>query len=82
MERAEIEKEAARLRERLVNHPHPYAHGALYAAQQALDWVLNPHLSASPAESILRFQGVSTDCRHSGHSEPSSKTNAEFSGGG
>lgn len=63
MDIAQIEAEAARIRERLVNHPHSYEHSALYSAQQALAWVLNPDL-ASPLDAVLRFQGVSTGCCH------------------
>ncbi len=50
-----IEAELARIRERLVNHPHPLEHGALYAAQQALDWVLRPTLAAAPFDMITGF---------------------------
>lgn len=59
-----VEAELARLRERLVNHPHPYEHGALYAAQQALEWVLRPEISAAPHDAIIgiQFPAVSRDC--------------------
>lgn len=70
----QIEAEAARIRERLVSHPHPYEHGALYAAQQALAWVLNPDLSASPVDAILRLRGANKDCRRTAHQEPSEDT--------
>lgn len=57
-----IETELLRIRERLTSHPHPYEHGALYAAQQALEWVVRPEIVASPFDAITRFQGVSTGC--------------------
>lgn len=70
----QINAEAARIRERLVSHPHPYEHGALYAAQQALAWVLNPDVAAAPLDAALRFQGVRTDCHPARHSEPCAHT--------
>lgn len=77
MDVAAIEAEAARIRQHLLSHPHPYEHGALYAAQQALAWVLNPDKAASPVDAVLRFQGVRADCHRTSHSEPCERTSAQ-----
>ena len=64
-----VEAELARLRERLTAHPHPYEHGALYAAQQALEWVLRPNAAAAPHDAILRFPEGRRDCCQTTHQE-------------
>lgn len=69
MNRETIEAEAERIRARLVNHPHPYEHGLLYAAQQALAWVLNPAVAASPLDAVLEFQEARTGCHRNARQE-------------
>lgn len=74
MDRTAIEAERARLYNRLTNRPHPYEHGALYAAQQALAWVLNPDLAAAPLDAIARSQAAHRDCCRTGRPETSEQT--------
>lgn len=47
----EIENELERIRERLAGAPR-LEMSALYAAQQALSWVIDPKAAASPLEAI------------------------------
>ena len=53
----QIAAEIDRLYQALCNHPAPNNHAGLYAAQQALCWVMDPTQSASPFNSIVGAKG-------------------------
>lgn len=56
-----VELELKRIGERLVG-PLPLEHAALYAAQQALAWAMNPQGFASPYAMITGIREGSEDC--------------------
>lgn len=48
MDEAKIRAELATIHQRLSAGPNPFQHAGLYAAQQALCWVLDPEHTQSP----------------------------------
>jgi hypothetical protein len=56
-----VHDELRRIEARLQNGPEPNEHAGLYAAQQALSWVLNPAMFGEPYRTIVGMSEGSTD---------------------
>jgi hypothetical protein len=65
-----VEAELARIRGRLVG-PAPQEHAALYAAQQALSWALEPNGFRSPYDMITGRREGSGGCSAESRLPPS-----------
>lgn len=56
-----VHAELRRIRARLAC-PEPNEHAGLYAAQQALSWVLNPRQFAPPYRTVTGIREGEADC--------------------
>ena len=72
-EKDRIEIELERVSQRLAGAPR-FEMTALYAAQQALTWVLDPASAQAPLESIVGSEGDSEGYLARSHPAPSSGT--------
>ena len=57
-----VQRELDRIAVALRGAPSPERYGQLYAAQQALSWVLEPAYLAAPFDMITGTPGVTIDC--------------------
>lgn len=71
-----VQAELERIRVRLVNRPHPNEHAGLYAAQQALEWALDPSGFKAPYAMVTGIREASRDCCPTSRPEPFEHTDA------
>ena len=75
-----VHAELRRIRARLLA-PEPNEHAGLYAAQQALNWALNPSQYAPPFRTVTGILEEPEGCCAGIDHQSSGETGAQMSGG-
>lgn len=65
-----IQQELGRLGHALYADPRPEREAELYAAQQALAWVLDPRVTMAPYDHVVTHGIAAVDTDYSGHTHP------------